>query len=145
MNMLKKFMRKDNVDLENEDELDYGDYIMPDDVGMDIPEEEVKDDTSALDSPARKNPEIRSASAADLVSLKLLQPKSHTEAIKIADKLKEGCIVLLDISNLSKEQAPFKESNSGTKRVQKKPPFKVCSALFLLFIFPHFEFQRFPV
>ncbi|MBR7098877.1 MAG: cell division protein SepF, partial [Clostridia bacterium] len=28
-----------------------------------------------------------------------------TEAVKIADKLKEGCIVLLDISKLTKEKA----------------------------------------
>ena len=35
----------------------------------------------------------------------MLQPKSHTEATKIADKLKEGCIVLLDIASLTKEQA----------------------------------------
>lgn len=58
---------------------------------------------SALDNPARKEPEIHPASA-EKVSLKLLQPKSHTEATKIADKLKEGCIVLLDISHLTKDQ-----------------------------------------
>ena len=34
-----------------------------------------------------------------------MQPKSHAEATKIADKLKEGCIVLLDISRLEKEPA----------------------------------------
>ena len=34
-----------------------------------------------------------------------MQPRSHTEATKIADMLKEGCIVLLDISNLTKEKA----------------------------------------
>ena len=61
-------------------------------------------DVSAIDSPARKDPEIHPASP-DKVALKLLQPKSHTEATKIADKLKEGCIVLLDISRLTKEQA----------------------------------------
>ena len=102
MNLLKKFMRTDNAtDLDDDyDEM----YMMPDDLKMDIPEENPDDALSALDSPARKEPEIRPASA-DKVSLKLLQPKSHAEATKIADKLKEGCIVLLDMSNLTKEQA----------------------------------------
>ena len=63
-----------------------------------------EENVSALDNPARKEPEIRPV-AADKVSLKLMQPKSHTEAAQIADKLKEGCIVLLDIGNLTKEQA----------------------------------------
>ena len=39
------------------------------------------------------------------MEIKLLKPKSHTDATKIADKLKEGCIVLLDISNLTKDKA----------------------------------------
>ena len=56
-----------------------------------------------MDSPSRKEPEIQPAKP-EKVSLKLLQPKSHIEATKIADKLKEGCIVLLDISMLSNEQ-----------------------------------------
>ena len=75
---------------------------MPEDI-------QIPDDTansvSALENPARKDPEFRPVSAADKVSLKLLQPKSHIEATRIADKLKEGCIVLLDISRLTKEQA----------------------------------------
>ena len=100
MNLLKKFMRNDNADLEDENYDDL--YVMPD--GMDMPESDLDDDTSALNSPARKEPEIHPASP-DKVSLKLLQPKSHTEATKIADKLKEGCIVLLDISHLTKDQA----------------------------------------
>ena len=99
MNLLKRFVRNDNADLEEDyDEM----YKMPDDIQM--PDMEVEENVSALDSPARKEPEIHPASA-DKVTLKLLQPKSHTEATKIADKLKEGCIVLLDISHLTKDQA----------------------------------------
>ena len=99
MNLLKKFVRNDNADFEEDyDEM----YVMPDDIRMDI--EDVDDSVSSMDSPSRKEPEIQPVSA-DKVSLKLLQPKSHTEATKIADKLKEGCIVLLDISNLSRDQA----------------------------------------
>lgn len=101
MNLLKKFVRNDNADLEE----DYDDiYVMPEDLKMEMPDSDVGADVSAIDSPARKDPDIRPATP-DKVALKLLQPKSHTEATKIADKLKEGCIVLLDISNLDKSKA----------------------------------------
>lgn len=101
MNLLKRFVRNDNADFDesyDENEL----YVMPEDIQ--IPDE-AENSVSALENPARKDPEFRPASAAEKVSLKLLQPKSHIEATKIADKLKEGCIVLLDISRLTKEQA----------------------------------------
>ena len=99
MNLLKRFVRNDNADLEEDyDEM----YKMPDDIQM--PDMDADENVSALDSPSRKEPEIHPASA-EKVTLKLLQPKSHTEATKIADKLKEGCIVLLDISHLTKDQA----------------------------------------
>ena len=101
MNLLKKFVRNDNADLEE----DYDDiYVMPDDLVVEMPETSVEEKVSALDSPARKEPEIRPASL-EKVSLKLLQPKSHTEATFVTDKLKSGCIVLLDISQLTKDQA----------------------------------------
>ncbi len=98
MNLLKKFVRNDNADFEEEIYDDI--YALPEDLKneMDGNQED------AMDSPARKDPEIRPATP-DKVALKLLQPKSHTEATKIADRLKEGCIVLLDISALSKEKA----------------------------------------
>lgn len=101
MNLLKRFVRNDNADFDesyDENEL----YVMPEDIQM---PDAVENSVAALENPARKEPEFRSASAAEKVSLKLLQPKSHIEATKIADKLKEGCIVLLDISRLTKEQA----------------------------------------
>ena len=100
MNLLKRFVRNDNADFDesyDENEL----YVMPEDIQM---PETVENGVAALENPARKDPEFRPASA-DKVSLKLIQPKSHIEATKIADKLKEGCIVLLDISHLTKEQA----------------------------------------
>ena len=101
MNLLKRFVRNDNADFDesyDENEL----YVMPEDIQ--IPDE-TENSVAALENPARKDPEFRPASAAEKVSLKLLQPKSHIEATKIADKLKDGCIVLLDISRLTKEQA----------------------------------------
>lgn len=102
MNLLKKFVRNDPTDLEEEYDEDI--YMMPDDLKMEMDDSDTEAAVSAIDSPARKDPDIRPASP-DKVALKLLQPKSHTEATKIADKLKEGCIVLLDISNLSKDKA----------------------------------------
>ena len=101
MNLLKKFIR-DNADVENEEYDDL--YIDPEDIQVNMPEGDTDSDVASLNSPARKEPEIHPASP-DKVSVKLLQPKTHTEATKIADKLKEGCIVLLDISNLTKDQA----------------------------------------
>lgn len=101
MNLLKRFVRNDNADFDesyDENEL----YVMPEDIQMPDPTE---NGVAAIENPARKDPEFRPATTADKVSLKLLQPKSHIEATKIADKLKEGCIVLLDISRLTKEQA----------------------------------------
>ena len=102
MNLLKKFQRNDNADLE-EDFDDLYSYSMPDDLKMAMEESDAVADVSAIDSPSRKEPEIHPASP-DKVALQLLRPKSHTEGTKIADKLKDGCIVLLDISNLTKEK-----------------------------------------
>lgn len=101
MNLLKKFIRNDNADLESED---YDDLYVDEEFRGEVSDVNAEPDVASLNSPARKEPEIRPASA-DKVALKLLRPKSHTEAPKMADKLKEGCIVLLDISNLTKEQA----------------------------------------
>ena len=103
MNLLKRFIRNDHADLENEglyDDL----YVDPEDMPAGVTDSDAESDVASLNSTARKEPDIRAASP-DKVSLKLLQPKSHTEATKIADRLKDGSIVLLDISNLSKDQA----------------------------------------
>ena len=105
MNLLKKFVRNDNADLENDAYNDvYDIYTMPKELEAEMESADAAANVSSIDNPARKEPEIRPASP-DKVALKLLQPKSHTEAVKIADKLKEGCIVLLDISHLTKDKA----------------------------------------
>ena len=101
MNLLKRFFR-DNADVENEEYDDL--YIDPEDIQVNMSDSEAGGDVASLNNPARKDPELHPASP-DKVSLKLLQPRTHTEATKIADKLKEGCIVLLDISNRTKDQA----------------------------------------
>ena len=103
MNLLKKFTRNDNADLEEDFDDLYSAYSMPDDLKMAMEESDAVSDVSAIDNPARKDPEIHPATP-DKVALKLLRPKSHTEGTNIADKLKDGCIVLLDISSLSKEK-----------------------------------------
>ena len=102
MNMLKRFLRNDNADLQEDEEV-YGDiFAMPEDLKTEMAGDD-GDDVSAVDTVRREN-DIRPASP-DKVELKLLKPKSHIEATRIADKLKEGCIVLLDISRLTKDQA----------------------------------------
>lgn len=104
MNLLKKFVRNDPADFEPDDNYESEDlYLDPTYMKeeMEIAEQNA---VSAIDDPARKTPDIRPASS-EKVALKLLQPKSHTESVAIADKLKEGCIVLLDISNLDTKKA----------------------------------------
>lgn len=100
MNLLKKFIRNDNADIEEDEYNDL--YVTPEDLQTELSANDPE--VAALDSPVRKDTEIHPVSA-DKVSLKLLQPKSHTEATRIADQVKEGCIVLLDISALTKDQA----------------------------------------
>ena len=102
MNLLKRFIR-DNTATESEEE-EYEDFYPALDTESESSVSSVEENVASLDSPARKDPEIHPASP-EKVTLKLIQPRSHTEATRIADKLKEGCIVLLDISNLTKEQA----------------------------------------
>ncbi len=101
MNLIKRFFGNDNADLEDEDYNEL--YTNPDFPGA-VEAEDSNNVVSALDNPARKEPELHAATV-EKVSLKLLQPKSHIEAARIADRLKEGCIVLLDISQLTKDQA----------------------------------------
>ena len=98
MNLLKKFVRNDNADLGEEYDDDM--YVMPDDLKMEMPDSDMESDLSTIQTPAQKAP-----ISPDKVALKLLQPKSHTEATQIADKLKDGCIILLDIANLTKDKA----------------------------------------
>ena len=98
MNLLKKFVRNDNADLGEEYDDDM--YVMPDDLKMEMPDSDVNPNISTIQTPAQNAPV-----SPDKVALKLLQPKSHTEATQIADKLKDGCIILLDIANLTKDKA----------------------------------------
>ena len=71
MNLLKKFVRNDSADFEE----DYEDiYAIPEDIKMEMSEVEPAAAMSAMDSPERKEPEIHPVSA-DKVTLKLLQPK----------------------------------------------------------------------
>ena len=56
MNLLKKFVRNDPADVEE----DYDDiYVMPEDLKMEMPDETADAQVSALSSAARKDPEIQ--------------------------------------------------------------------------------------
>jgi cell division inhibitor SepF len=101
MNLLKKFVRNDNADLNEEYDDDM--YVMPEDLRMEMPESDANANVSAINTQAQAAP--AAPVSPDRVALKLMQPKSHTEATQIADKLREGCIILLDIGLLPKDKA----------------------------------------
>ena len=102
MNLLKKFVRNDNADLGEEYDNDDM-YVMPEDLRMEMPGNDVNANVSAINTQAQ--PAQAAPASPDRVALKLMQPKSHTEATQIADKLREGCIILLDIGLLPKDKA----------------------------------------
>ena len=77
MNLLKKFIRNDNADMGEDDYDDLYRGPDEDDIPVQLPQSDTLSDLASLNSPARKEPEIHPASP-DKVSLKLLQPKSHT-------------------------------------------------------------------
>lgn len=94
MNLFKKFIRNENeTDLESEDYENL--YVGEETNVFDEAEEETISESS-------RNPY---GNGNEKVSLKLLQPKSNKEAPMIADWLKGGSIVLLDIGELPKDQA----------------------------------------
>lgn len=101
MNLLKKFIRDNNA-VEDEDD-EFNDLYVDDDVRMDMEGNDVSPAPAAMGNTSV--PRAPEPASPEKVALKLMQPKSHAEATKIADKLKEGCIVLLDISRLEKEPA----------------------------------------
>ena len=100
MNLLKKFIRDNNA-VEDEDD-EFNDLYVDEDLQSDLSATEERPAPAMGSVTAPRAPEPASP---EKVALKLMQPKSHAEATKIADKLKEGCIVLLDISRLEKEPA----------------------------------------
>ena len=109
MNLLKRFIRGNDPIEDPLDDIDGEDlYERPFDPADadpdDIADPDVAKGIAAVDSSARKKATIRPA-ASEKVSLKIMAPRSNADAAAIADLLKEGCIVLLDISNLEKDQA----------------------------------------
>lgn len=104
MNLLKRFIRgNDPIDDPIDDVEGEDIYERPYDPDTDA-DPDVAKGIAAVDSDVRKQTQIRPASS-EKVSLKIMAPRSNADAAAIADLLKEGCIVLLDISNLDKDQA----------------------------------------
>ena len=111
MNLLKRFIRGNDPLDDPLDDVDGDDLYAalpfdPEDVEQPKQEEtpEVAKGIAAVESEARKQNVPRPASK-EKVSLKIMAPRSNADAAAIADLLKDGCIVLLDISNLEKDQA----------------------------------------
>ncbi len=108
MNLIKRFIRG-NDPIDDPIDVDSNDlYERPYDPSDPSPEDEADPEVAkgiaAVDSTARKQTRFRPA-ASEKVSLKIMAPRSNADAAAIADLLKDGCIVLLDISNLEKDQA----------------------------------------
>ncbi|MBQ3640183.1 MAG: cell division protein SepF, partial [Clostridia bacterium] len=104
MNLLKRFIRGNDPIDDPIDDVEGDDiYERPYDPDTDA-DPDVAKGIAAVDSDVRKQTQIRPASS-EKVSLKIMAPRSNADAAAIADLLKEGCIVLLDISNLDKDQA----------------------------------------
>ncbi len=104
MNVLKNLLRKnDNADFINEEEDEKYELYGIEDIMNEDEAEQAEEAAlvSALNSPARKEPEIHPA-APDRVEVKMIQPKSRAEARIVADHLKSGSIVMLDISYVPK-------------------------------------------
>lgn len=109
MNLLKRFIRGNDPIDDPIDDVD-GDDIYPalpfdpEEVAKEEEDPEIAKGIAAVESEARKQTVPRPASR-EKVSLKIMVPRSNADAAAIADLLKDGCIVLLDISNLEKDQA----------------------------------------
>ncbi len=102
MNLLKRFIRGNDPIDDSVDEIDENEYLTDE---QDFDDPDIAKGMAAIDSSDRKNPNIRPAASMEKVSLKIMTPHSTADAIAIADLLKEGSIVLLDISELEKDQA----------------------------------------
>ena len=101
MNLLKRFIRGTDPIDDPVDEIEENEYYEDE---QEFEDPDVAKGLAAIDSDDRKNPTIRPA-ATEKVSLKIMVAHSNADAVPIADLLKEGSIVLLDISNLEKDQA----------------------------------------
>ena len=105
MNLLKRFIRGNDPIEDPLDDVEGDDlYERPYDPADSDTDPDVAKGIAAVDADTRKQTNIRPASS-EKVSLKIMAPRSNADAAAIADLLKEGCIVLLDISNLEKDQA----------------------------------------
>ena len=103
MNLLKRFIRGTDPIDDPMDQIE--EYDAQNDEQVYDEDPEIAAGIAAVDSTERKNPTIRPAVSSEKVSLKIMTPHSTADAVAVADLLKEGSIVLLDISNLEKDQA----------------------------------------
>lgn len=101
MNFWKKISKVEN-ELPEEDGYNgygYGDNDVETDDGI-VGVPDYGDGTTTRTESAQAAPNVVSG---DKVSLKLMQPRSHTEAPDVADRLISGCIVVLDIGELQRD------------------------------------------
>ena len=110
MNFLKGMFGKNDRMSEDYDEPPYDPAVDDDDPIFNWPDSDYKNAGATEGDPTAATARevgftAPTVTPAEKVALKVWQPKSHTEAARIADQLKDGNIVLLDISGLGKDKA----------------------------------------
>lgn len=104
MNLLKRFIRGTDPIDDPIDEIEGDEYDSSYDE-QDLSNPEIAKGLAAVNSSDRKKLNFKTIANAEKVALKIMVPRSTADAAAVADLLKEGSIILLDISNLEKEQA----------------------------------------
>ncbi len=104
MNLLKRFIRGTDPIDDPIDESEGYEYDSSYDE-QDLSNPEIAKGLAAVNSSDRKKLNFKTIANAEKVALKIMVPRSTADAAAVADLLKEGSIILLDISNLEKEQA----------------------------------------
>lgn len=104
MNLLKRFIRGTDPIDDPIDEIE-GDEFDNSYDEQDLSNPEIAKGLAAVNSSDRKKLNFKTIANAEKVALKIMVPHSTADAAAVADLLKEGSIILLDISNLEKEQA----------------------------------------
>ena len=104
MNLLKRFIRGTDPIDDPADQIDENEYEDSYDE-QDWADPDIAKGLAAVNSSDRKNLNFKPVNASEKVSVKIMTPHSTADAMSVADQLKEGSIVILNISDLEKDAA----------------------------------------
>ena len=107
MNLLKSFIRGTDPIDDQPEEIEVDEYGRPYD-DEDYNDPDIAKGIAAVDSSSRKTPTFKPAVTSEKVTVKIMRPRSTADSVDIADQLKEGSIVILDISNLENKDQAFR-------------------------------------